>query len=307
MDKVQNRGEGWDVDRFRQLPQSALRSVCAVSINPQYIVETFSRLDRVRSVEFKSDNDVWQNIVGKIYYANVRSYIIDKRLPSIINYLGDINALQSSDWDVNDARTGVMAQKFLGDESVFRAKPRLIAVVNNARKLRADMAQSGSRLLDLFLKPGENPFEINVLKNVHQRLQNLERVGVAAAFHVMTDLGFPVVKPDRVLIKLSVRLGLISQYNHKRRGVVRLPADMNGSEAAKLINDVNFVWEMQDAFLHLSHLTGISSRALDWILVKLGQLPNREDGIEKVACDDKNPDCFQCGLNSVCARGLRTS
>lgn len=100
-------------------------------------------------------------------------------------------------------------------------------------------------------------------------------LGPATVNHFLTDLGFSVLKPDRVVCRIFNRLGLIKSAD-------------NLEEAIKVGS------EFQKA-------TNFPIRYIDIIFVKYGQegestVLGTKDGI----CLKKKPKCNLCGVRSVC-------
>lgn len=92
----------------------------------------------------------------------------------------------------------------------------------------------------------------------------------------MTDIGLPVLKPDRVITRIFKRLGLINDEN---------------ALLATVIHGRKF-----------GEATGYSIRFIDIPLVKYGQ--QGEGDMLKVKggiCLEENPKCNDCGLKTYCS------
>jgi DNA-3-methyladenine glycosylase I len=89
----------------------------------------------------------------------------------------------------------------------------------------------------------------------------------------MTDIGLPVLKPDRVISRIFFRLGIINDEN-----------DLAGT----VLQGKKFA----DA-------TGLPIRYIDIVFVAYGQVQSLEFGIDRGICLDK-PRCDECGLRKHC-------
>ena len=93
-------------------------------------------------------------------------------------------------------------------------------------------------------------------------------LGGITVYHFLTDIGLDVLKPDRVLVRIFQRLGLIESEKQLLKTVIQ------GRKFAAA--------------------TGHSIRYIDIIFVTYGQ--QGQEGI----CFTKNPKCNLCGLTEKC-------
>jgi len=92
---------------------------------------------------------------------------------------------------------------------MIRNKRKIFAVVENAVAFKALIGEYGSfqAYLDS-LRPNESFEQLLVLKR--DLAPRLSYLGGVTAYHFLTDIGLPVLKPDRVLCRIFHRRGLIS-------------------------------------------------------------------------------------------------
>mgnify|MGYP001357028903 CR=1 FL=1 len=109
-------------------------------------------------------------------------------------------------------------------------------------------------------------------------------LGPVTTFHFMTDIGLPVLKPDRVIMRLFRRLHLVDSESQIWRAV------FEGRKIAEAV--------------------GEPIRYVDIVLVTFGQARTRDWGIQQGICLEKYPKCNQCGVSRFCdyfARQTNTS
>lgn len=90
----------------------------------------------------------------------------------------------------------------------------------------------------------------------------------------MTDIGLPVLKPDRVMSRIFIRLGLLQ--NKKQL----LKAVLQGRKFAEA--------------------TKHPIRYIDIVFVKYGQDSSKDYGIDQGICLEKKPRCSACGVQAHC-------
>jgi len=102
-------------------------------------------------------------------------------------------------------------------------------------------------------------------------------LGERTVNHLLTDLGFNVLKPDRVICRIFSRLGLI--------------------------NDEDSIDQAIEVGRDMAAATGHPIRYVDIILVKYGQMGESEGefGLKDGVCLEKNPKCSVCGVKKYCS------
>ena len=88
-------------------------------------------------------------------------------------------------------------------------------------------------------------------------------------YHFLTDIGMPVLKPDRVICRIFQRLGLIENEQQLLKTVIQ------GRKFAGA--------------------TCYPIRYIDIVFVAYGQVQSLEFGMEKGICLKKKPLCNLCG------------
>lgn len=209
-----------------------------------------------------SDNDYYQSIVDVIFYSGFKAATVEK-------YLGRIHE-HFSDYKTVSKYFPEKIAEIKDDPKMLKNKSKIDACVRNAKKVEEIVGEYGSMkaYMDSF-EPNVNDEALYKFKNSIER--EFDYLGDVTSYHFMTDIGLNVLKPDRVILRIFNRLGLIE--NEK---------DLIGAVKAGR------------AF---SEATGLPIRFIDIIFVLYGQL-NQE--MFDCICSEKNPKCNECGIRTEC-------
>lgn len=248
-----------------------------------------------------SDEDFWKIAAMKPFYAGKRASAVDERVPHMLKkYLGDREALDSKEWNEGGKRF----EKFLKDSGNYRHKPALKKVIRAARRINEWKRVNDRSILDFYTYRRGDVSTPEAMRQIHEHLQGDLRFGAVTIFHLMTELGFQVVKPDRVLNRSTVRMGWMNGYD-KNGARYPLDPDITTRRATSLGNDADFMWALQGVYRDISEVSGVSMRSLDYIVVKLGQEPDEKGGFARTVCHAKKPLCRLCSVKPMCAYGKR--
>jgi DNA-3-methyladenine glycosylase I len=100
-------------------------------------------------------------------------------------------------------------------------------------------------------------------------------LGNITVYHYLTDIGFNVLKPDRVILRVFERLGLIESRDQLLKTVIQ------GRKFAEA--------------------TGLPIRYIDIVFVKYGQQgKSNYFGLDDGICLEKHPKCNICKLKKYC-------
>lgn len=216
-----------------------------------------------------SDNDYYRIIVDIIFYSGFRASTVDKYIENIHRHFPDYKTV------CNYSLSEIEIIK--RDPNMIRNKSKIDACVHNAMIV--------SKLVDKYgtVKNYIESFHPNSSDDALYKLKrslesNFSYLGGVTSYHFLTDIGLNVLKPDRVILRIFYRLGLID--NEK---------DLIGAV------------KVGRAF---SEATNLPIRYIDIIFVSYGQL--NQDKIECI-CSEINPKCNKCGVRSECSyvKGLK--
>lgn len=229
-------------------------------------------LERFKHINHQEINDEqFYEITQVVVFASgIKASIMNKYHPGVRKYLPDIATAA--------ALTPAQIQQITSSGEVIGLYDKVEACVNNARAIQQIVKSFGSTqaYINQF-----TPFEDirNLLKLRDDIMNRFDRIKGVTSFHLMTDLGLPVLKPDRVIMRIFKRLGLVY-------------------DDSELINAVRIGQEFAAA-------TGHAIRYIDIVLVSYGQMEigNGNTGI----CLEKNPKCRLCDAQVFCLYKAKTS
>jgi len=226
------------------------------------ILEPFLHMD-FRNM---SDKDIFWVIVYVNFFSGIKAVTIEKKLEGIKRELYDYQKI--SDLDEN-------AKKVIIQKIGFPNKCRYC--FENAKSFKKLIGEYGSfsKYVASFDIETLNP-EISKISLLKENLKNrFFGLGPRTVNHFLTDLGFNVLKPDRVICRIFYRLGLIDSVEDIE-GAIR--------EGKKF-----------------KEATGKPIRYIDIIFVKFGQMGKSEQfGTKDGICLENNPNCRVCEANEFC-------
>jgi DNA-3-methyladenine glycosylase I len=222
---------------------------------------------RFQELRILSDNEYYLMLVDIVFYSGFKAETVTKKLDVIHDHLPSFKSVSLYD-DQN-------VESIMSDKNMIRNKRKIKACINIAKEFKILISEYGSFINFINSYGSFDKFE-NILLLKEDIESKFDYIGGITSYHVMTDLGLPVLKPDRVIVRLFKRLGLIQ----------------NGCQLLKsLIHGRKF-----------SEATGHPIRYIDIILVKLGQVGIEESmGIETGICLKNNPQCEKCLLREYCS------
>ncbi len=218
-----------------------------------------------------TDDEYHWIMVYVAFYSGMKASIVNDRLPTIERHFRGYQRV--ADYSENDIRA------ILQDPAMIRHDGKVRASVENARSIRSIVSKYGSfkAYVDSF-----GPFSsFNNLTQLKTALQErFSYLGNRTVYHFMTDIGLPVLKPDRVIMRVFHRLGLIPS---------------RGGSEAELLNAIH-------AGRQFSQATGIPIRQVDFMFVAFGQVDGDTDylGLNKGICLENRPHCDVCRLTDHC-------
>jgi len=249
-------------ERLNSIFQRVYRTLCKYS---DYSEEEFEdKFEVYKNYEDRimSDNDYYRAIVEIIFYSGFKASTVDKYLERIHMHFPDYETVNNYCLEE--------IEKIKTDPQMIRNKSKISACYKNAKKIAEIVDEFGSieAYIDSF-DPDSSDEALDRLKRSLEK--NFSFLGGITSYHFMTDIGLNVLKPDRVILRIFNRLGLIE---HEK--------DLIGSI------------KIGRAF---SKATNLPIRFIDIIFVLYGQLD--QEKLECI-CAEKNPKCEKCGVNSEC-------
>ncbi len=270
-----------------------------------------------------SDDEFWHAIHLKPFLAGVRPPKKEK-LNAAAAILSDFRKLAQPEWLSSAEAQAYMkldiaeAEADEGDDITSNAgdaqdkpywnknKTKGPRIIKAATKLFNRSQERGLSLVDLTIPRRYRRWRREDIEATWQNMRTEIGFGPITTYHAMTDLGIPVVKPDRMLVRTVVRLGLIEAYGDPldRAGRSSTSLTLDSQEALKYGQSPAFVRELQPIMQEAAAASGRSIREVDWLFAKMGMSETEEEGREFVICAEK-PLCEVCRASPFCAYGKR--
>jgi DNA-3-methyladenine glycosylase I len=212
------------------------------------------------------DASYFDILIQIVFYSGFRAETVTNKL-DIIRYHFP-NYENVSNYSEDDIKT------ILKDPKMIKNERKIRACINNAKTFKGLIVKHGSfvNYIESF-RPKES-FE-NLILFKEEVEYKFEYLGGITSYHFLTDIGLPVLKPDRVITRIFKRIGLIENEKQLLKTVIQ------GKK--------------------ISEATGYPIRYIDIILVKYGQVgEDKVFGIDGGICLESNPKCNMCNVKEVC-------
>ncbi len=249
-----------------------------------------------------TDDELWQKINVIPFYAGVVPPR-KKKMDAARAVMSDYRRLAQPGWIDTPEAVAYIADKDSYWNKLESKGPR---IVKAATKLYHRQNERGTSLAELVVPKRYQNWSPDSITSIWRNMRTEVGFGRITTYHAMMELGIPVVKPDRMLVRTVVRLGLINAYGDPLSRAARnfIPLEIDSEEALKLGQNEAFVSELQPIMHQASEASGKSIREVDWLFAKMGMTSTLEEGRELVICDDK-PRCYLCLAQQHCEYGQK--
>ena len=228
--------------------------------------EIRANLDKFKSFGARTlrDDDYFSILVFVAFYSGFKAATVTAKQNVIKAHFPD--------WRTVAAYTEADIRRVIDDAKMISHEGKIRACVANAKVMGELIAEHGSfkRYVDSFA-PSES-FE-NLLLLKESLSASFAYLGGITVYHFLTDIGLPVLKPDRVMCRIFTRLGLLENESQLLKAVLQ------GRKFAEA--------------------TGNPIRYIDIVFVAYGQVQSIEFGIQQGVCL-KAPRCGECGIKRYC-------
>lgn len=244
--------------------ESTLFAVGSRNLSVDKIRQNLEPFKKVRQNTF-ADNDYYQILVAIIFYAGFRASTVTSKMGLIRQYFPNYETVSKYGPE--------KVAEICNDSEMIRNKRKIQACVDNARIFVEIINEHDSfqGYLASF-QPAESFENLMLLKEeLEYRFAGL---GSITSYHFLTDIGLPVLKPDRVISRIFKRLNLIENEKQLLKTVIQ------GRKFAEA--------------------TGHPIRYIDIVFVLYGQMSAQEVGLDKGICLEANPVCSICGVQNYC-------
>jgi DNA-3-methyladenine glycosylase I len=229
------------------------------------LVKALAPFKKMKIIE-RNDEAYFQLLVSVTFYSGFKAATVTSKLDSIKQVFKSIDKVAKFDT--------LKIQKIIDSKKVIGHRGKIEGIVHNAKQLKQIKREfkSFNNYLASFGDPNDDVVLFALAKDLRKRFKYL---GGITVFHFLTDIGFNVVKPDRVLSRICYRLGLVDTEDD-------------------LLGVIN-------AGRKFSAATNLPIRYIDIILVNYGQVDAKpEFGLTEGICLSKNPKCEICSLYKYC-------
>jgi len=225
-------------------------------------LDSFKEFENIK----RSDDEIFKILIHVIFYSGFKAVRVNKYLEVIDKYLADYQKV--SDYTEKDL------SQIINDKNMLRNEPKIKACFKNAKVFKEIIKMHGSFQNYLNSFETNEAFE-NLILLKEELEYKFEYLGKVTVYHFLTDIGFPVLKPDRVITRIFERLGLIENRKQLLKTIIQ------GKIFSKKLN--------------------LPIRYIDIIFVTYGQMGEENKiGVKEGICLEKNPKCNLCKINSFC-------
>jgi len=240
-----------------------------ITIGSQKLPENEIRanLDAFKKLEGRAftDAEYYWILVYVVFYSGFKAATVNEKLDLIRKYFPDYLSVSKYGDD--------KIREILDDFHMIKNRRKIQACVDNAKTFKSIVGENGSfqAYIDSFASTASFENLMLLKEELEYRFSGLGKI---TAYHFLTDIGLPVIKPDRVICRIFKRLGLIESEEQLLKTVIQ------GRKFAEAINR--------------------PIRYIDIVFVAYGQMKSEEFGLISGICLENNPLCLLCGVKNYC-------
>lgn len=212
-----------------------------------------------------TDEDYFAVLVAVVFYSGFLAATVDAKWPAIERWFSGFRRVA----DYSEAEVG----RIMSDRDMIRNRQKISACIENARTIRHLIDEHGSFRGYVESFKATDSFE-NLLLLKEDLEARFRFLGGVTVYHFLTDIGMPVLKPDRVICRIFHRLGLTEKKGELLKTVI------HGRKFAEA--------------------TELPIRYIDIVFVAYGQTSSEWLGIDRGICLEKKGNCGVCGLRDFC-------
>jgi len=251
---------------LKEIFKEAEKTIFAQStLKKSQLTEALESFKQIKKTNRK-DNDYFLIMVHVAFYSGFKATTVNDKIDAINDLFGDLDKVSK----FNEAKV----QKIIDSKKIINHRQKINGIIHNAIQIKSIQKEFGS--FDKYLESfGDTDKYENFLNLEKELKKKFKYLGGITVFHFLTDIGYDVVKPDRVLCRIFYRLGLVDS-EVDRAGVIKVGRQF--SIACK-----------------------VPIRYIDIIFVVYGQVGEKKEfGIKDGICLSTNPKCKICGIYEYC-------
>jgi DNA-3-methyladenine glycosylase I len=226
-----------------------------------------------------ADNDKYfRQMVHVVFYAGMKAATVTKALDAIDKHFPSYTV--AAGYGASEIAA------IMNDTSMIRNRRKIEACIHNAKKFveicskRSFVEYLGSFASD---------------KSRWKAIKEFKFMGKITSFHYLMEIGYPLLKPDRVVSRIFSRLGLVNG----------LPEPILHPNPTKFSEDQ--LWQIVEVGERIADATGHAIRYVDLVFVTYGQVKGQDpEGLSQGICLDNKPKCYLCGLRDECQYSPKT-
>jgi DNA-3-methyladenine glycosylase I len=225
-------------------------------------LESFKKIKKQK----RDDNDYFWVMVYVTFYSGFKAKTVTDKIKAIKDIFDDYEKVARYD--------ETKVQKIIDSKKVIGHRQKINGIIHNANQIKAIKKQFGSfdKYLNSFGDTDNDKILLELIKDLKKRFKYL---GGITVFHFLTDIGYNVLKPDRVLCRIFYRLGLVDSEED--------------------------LFEVIAVGRKFASATGLPIRYIDIIFVAYGQVDAKpEFGLKEGICLSNSPKCELCGIYKFC-------
>ena len=215
------------------------------------------------------DADYYRKLVHVVFFAGFKAVIVSKKIPTIDGHFPDYKTVS----DYGEKEFDAIAK----DPLMIRNKKKIGACRDNAKEFVAIITANGSfsRYVESFAPRASLENVMRLREDLIRRFGYLSRV---TSLHFLMDIGMPVVKPDRTVMRVFSRLGIIEDER---------PTEKN-------------IRKVISAAERVAHDTGEPIRYVDVVFSSHAMMTITGDGLAQGICLKAHPKCDVCPVTGYC-------
>lgn len=235
---------------------------------PRETIATELNVYKTYEAREMTDALCFSTLVYVTFYSGFRAATVTAKKPTINRWFPDWQTV--ADYSDDDVA------QIMSDTNMIRHRAKIAACIANARTVRELIAEHGS--MAHFIGSFGAARSVENLRRLKKVLETrFDYIGGVTVYHFLTEIGFPVLKPDRVVRRIFYRLGLL---------------DSEVDSEDKIVETIQHGRAFAEA-------TGLPIRYIDIVFVAYGQVQALEFGIDRGICLEE-PRCHECGIVENC-------
>ena len=238
------------------------------------------------AVAAHADADYFRIMVHVIFYSGMKSAIVNQRMPAIDRHFASYAEVAA----YGEPRISAVVK----DEDMLSHEGKVRACVDNAREFARIVGEHGS--FGAYLGSIASVEDLRTGQKSVEDLQKLwtdlqvrfKFLGRITSFHYLMEIGYRLVKPDRVITRIFSRLRLVDE----------LP-NPDHPNPQKLTDDQ--LWQIVRVGQQIAQSVQLPIRYVDLVLVVFGQEEGGDpDDLSQGVCLDEKPRCGLCEVRTFC-------